>query len=211
MRLTAVAPLLPIRGPGVAVAPLLVFTLAVLLLAGIVHVATILLIPSYAVADGWSRLAAAAGQTRFAEIRADASDQEAIPGLDPLFVHGACRLDLSDTPAALSFSAGERFWSLALYDPAGTVVFSLNDRTSTEGALDMLVVDPAENAELRENPSRGNDQTIVVESPSDDLVALVRLYAPTANSRTEAKRIVAAAGCAPAPRTSRHDTRREPR
>ena len=192
-------PILPIRNPGGTMVRALVFALAVLLLAGIIHIATILLIPRYAVADGWSRLAAVAGAGAFTEIRSGAPDSQSVPGLDPLFLHGSCRIDLSEAPAALSFSAPERFWSLALLDSAGTVVFSLNDRTAADGRLDMLVVDPAENAALKENPTPGGDQTIVVQSPSDDLVALVRLYAPTANSRREAQGILAAAGCAAKP------------
>jgi uncharacterized membrane protein len=184
--------------PAVPLMPAFVFLLAVLLLAGAIHIVTIVLIPRYAQSDGWSRLANAAGENSFAEVVQRAENAEPIPGLDPLFIHGACRLNLEESPAALLLSARERFWSLALYNSAGRVVFSLNDRTAVEGELDMLVVNAVQNAELKENPPPGVDQTIVVESPTDNLIALLRLYSPTASSRDEARAILGEAQCTPA-------------
>lgn len=171
--------------------------LAVLLLAGIVHIAVVLTVPHVAPRNGWSRLAAVASASGFAA--APATGAGALPGLDPLFVHGACRLQLGAAPAGISFRARDRFWSLALYDRRGNVVFSLNDRTALDGRLDMLVVTPVQNAQLKESPPEDIDQTIVVESPGEDIVALLRLYAPTAAARREAEAIVAGAECAAAP------------
>ena len=112
---------------------------------------------------------------------------------------GACQIDLSDAPASITVDARERFWSVALYDPSGVIVFSLNDRTALEGRLDMTVVDPAQNARLKQAPSEEIEQTIVAESSSDDLIALLRLFAPTRTAQEEARRILARAECIPAP------------
>ena len=124
------------------------FVVATLLLAGAVHICTILLIPVLATSDGWSRLDALAGEEQFAETVAE-EPGAGVPGLDPLFVNGACRIRLQEAPAAITTGADDRFWSLALYDPQGTIIFSLNDRTAVDGRLDMLVVNPAQNATLR--------------------------------------------------------------
>jgi uncharacterized membrane protein len=175
------------------------FITGVLLLAGAVHISAILLVPAVAQNDGWSRLAAVAGAEGFAEIRVTGSRAANVIGLDPLFVNGACRLELAGAPAALAVEAGESFWSLALYDRQGTIVFSLNDRTALEGRLDMLVVTPAQSAELRHAPPPNIEQTVVVESQTDDLIALLRLFAPTANAQADAREMLAAAECIPAP------------
>ena len=149
-------------------------------------------------ADGWSRLAPFAGEDRFTEI--PVADAEAgVAGLDPLFVNGACRLDLADAPAGITVEARDRFWSLALYDPTGAIIFSLNDRTAIEGRLDMIVVNAAQNAKLKRAPSAEIEQTIVAESPSDDLIALLRLFAPTRTAQEDARRVLARAECLPAP------------
>jgi uncharacterized membrane protein len=173
------------------------FVAGTLLAAGAIHICAILLVPMFARSDGWSRLVPFAGEDKFAEIPLATSGQ--VAGLDPLFVTGACRLDLSDAPAGITVDARERFWSVALYDPSGVIVFSLNDRTALEGRLDMIVVDPAQNAKLKQSPSEEIEQTIVVESQSDDLIALLRLFAPTRTAQEDARRILARAECLPAP------------
>ena len=173
---------------------------ATFLLAGAVHISTILLVPAMAETDGWSRLEPLAGADRFAEIAAmGAGASGGVGGLDPLFVNGACRLRLGDAPAGLAVDARDRFWSLALYDPQGTIIFSLNDRTAVGGRLDMVVVNPGQNAQLQNSPPGAMDLTIVVESASDDLVALLRLFAPTESGREDARRVLAQAECLPAP------------
>ena len=188
----------PLYGRTSPLGGIAAFLLAVLFLGGAVHICAILLVPSFARQDGWSRLAKFAGEGRFIEVPVVGPRAAEIAGLDPLFVTGACRLTLEEAPAAITLAARERFWSLALYEPKGTIIFSLNDRTAVEGRLDMLVVNPGQNTVLRQQAPAASDQTIVVESQSNDLVALVRLFAPTAAAQAEARRIVAAAECAPA-------------
>lgn len=173
--------------------------IGIALLAGAIHIVVILLVPYFARADGWSRLAAHAGENRFAELPATGSAEEGVAGLDPLFVNGACRLHLEGAPAGITVDARDRFWSVALYDPQGTIVFSLNDRTAVQGRLDMIVVNPAQNALLREAPTSEIEMTITAESPSDELIAILRLFAPTGPGREDARRILRRSECLPAP------------
>ncbi len=177
--------------------------LATLLLAGIVHIVTILLVPHYSGADGWSRAATAAvneGWTPLASpTSSSASSQDSIPGLDPLFVHGLCKVAINEAPAILSLKAANRFWSLALHDRSGTVLFSLNDRTAVDGALEMLVVNSLDAERLKESPQADFEGMIIVESADAELIAVLRLYAPEPADRLVAKAQIAAAQCAPAP------------
>ncbi len=172
--------------------------LATLFVAGIVHILTILLVPHSAEADGWSRAAAVAGEEGWTPLVAPAQ-QAAIPGLDPLFVHGLCKLAIDDAPAVLSLDAADRFWSLALYNHSPTVIFSLNDRTAVDGALEMLVVSPLDAERLKESPPADFESMIVVESVDPELIAVLRLYAPEPADRLEAQQQIAAAQCTPAP------------
>lgn len=172
----------------------LAFLTGILLLAGTIHIGTILLVPAVAKSDGWSRLAAFAGQDRFAEIPVVGAG-DTVAGLDPLFVNGACRVQLGESPAGITVEARDRFWSLALYDRTGTIIFSLNDRTAVEGRLDMLVVNPAQGRELRRTTPAELERSIVVESQSNDVIALLRLFAPTDKAREEARRILGASEC----------------
>jgi uncharacterized membrane protein len=182
----------------VSVGAIATFVVGVTFLTAIIHICTIQLVPFMAESDGWSRLSAVAGEDRFVEVPAVGAEG-AVQGLDPLFVNAACRIRLDDAPVAIAVEARDRFWSLALLDPRGTIIFSLNDRTALAGRLDMLVVDPDQNTVLRASPPPGFDQLVVVESQSLDLIALIRLFAPTPSTQAEARRILAAAECVPEP------------
>ncbi len=172
--------------------------LATLLLAGIVHIVTILLVPHYSGADGWSRAAAAAVNEGWTPLTSPASSQDSIPGLDPLFVHGLCKVAINEAPAILSLEAANRFWSLALHDRSGSILFSLNDRTAVDGALEMLIVNSLDAERLKESPQADFEGMIIVESADTELIAVLRLYAPEPADRLEAKAQIAAAQCAPA-------------
>ncbi len=186
--------------PRIRFGGLIAFVTGTLLLAGAIHICTILLVPALAKEDGWSRLVPYAGQDQFAEIPdAGTSGAEGVAGLDPLFVNGACRIRLGEAPVGVTVDASDRFWSVALYDPKGVIVFSLNDRTAVEGKLDMLVVNAQQNVELKKSPTVEIEETIVAESPSDDLIALLRLFAPTPTARADARQILADSECLPAP------------
>jgi uncharacterized membrane protein len=181
--------------PGVSLGTPAAAMLAILFLAGSVHICAILLVPRFSPADGWSRLERVAGEDRFLEIDVRGGGA-GVAGLDPLFLNAACRLRLAENPAALTLEARDRFWSLALYDPQGTIIFSLNDRTAAEGRLDMLVLTPAASA-VRETLQPAYEDTIVVENQSEELIALLRLFAPTAASLEEARAILRRAECLP--------------
>ncbi len=190
----------------VPLGPVATFLAATLFLSGAIHICTIFLIPTVAESDGWSRLAAFAGEDEFTEVRtpvrrpgASTANAEAIAGLDPLFVTGACRVDLSGAPVGIGVDARDRFWSLALYDRKGTIIFSLNDRTAADGRLDMLVVTPAQNLQLKKNPPPNLEQMIVVESQATDLIALLRLFAPTPAAQGTARPTLGASECLPDP------------
>jgi uncharacterized membrane protein len=189
----------PARGIAGWAALIFWMLFAMLLVAGIVHITTVFLVPRYAPHDGWSRLSPILSERGWTVLKPDASGLDPVPGLDPLFLHAACRLDLASAPASLVLEAPERFWSAALYDRRGQVVFSLNDRTAAARALDMLVVTPGQNARLREGPREDVAETIIVESPASQLLALVRLYAPTPAARQQAEAALTRSVCAPAP------------
>lgn len=183
--------------PRFSISAIAAVTVGVLMAAGAIHIGAILLVPVFAEEDGWSRIVPYAGSDRFTEI--PVSPTGGVAGLDPLFVNGACRINLAEAPAGITVNARDRFWSVALYNPDDVIVFSLNDRTAIEGSLDMIVVNPAQNAELKRAATEDITLSIVAESPSDDLIALLRLFAPTKTAQEDARRIMAQAECLPAP------------
>lgn len=185
----------PFRDPNL-LRNVLASLLAVFFLTIAIHIIAVLLVPSFASNDGWTRLRSFTETGRFKAIP-DNQQPVVLSGLDPLFVHSACAISLAEAPAALSLTAQDSFWSLALYDSKSIAIFSLNDRTAQGGTLDMLVVNPVQNALLKENPPPDIADIIVVEAADNNLVAVFRLYAPTQELRQKAITAVNTAICEP--------------
>lgn len=154
------------------------------LVAVIVHIVVILLVPRFAPIDAWAKLSGVAAPWRFSEIARPAGAtggggaELALPNLDPRFGVIACLFDLADGPASIVAEGEVPFWSLAVFDRRGRNIYSLNDRIAIGGRLDLIVVNPAQRAQLRENPVDGLDRSILVRTDIRQGFVLVRALAP---------------------------------
>ena len=119
--------------------------------AGIVHIAVLLLLPLFSERDAWSRLAAAADL--YVMTAADGSDGSRPRSRRPIrfFRASACRFDLQDGPVRLKADGTVPFWSASIYDRGGQNVYNFNDRTAAGGALDFVIVTPAQMIEMRKD------------------------------------------------------------
>lgn len=159
--------------------------------AGIVHITTVLLMPAYAQRDAWAVVAQAAPlhdvrllARPWAPPRGDVPNQLQD---DPAFATAACRFDLADGPVALEGDGDVPFWSASVFDRSGRNVFSINDRTAIGRRLDVLVLDPAQEAQLKEASVTGFESAIKVVTPVAQGFVVLRAAAP---ERTQAARAV---------------------
>lgn len=144
--------------------------------AGIIHIVILFLLPRYTERNAWTRLAAIADP--YQTVRLDRISQDS-PGVsDPMFEAGACRFDLDD--GAVHIHAGGRvpFWSMSVYDRRGLNVYSLNDRTASDGILDFVVVSPAEMLSMRKELPPAFAKSIFVETDLDETIVVVRTFVP---------------------------------
>ena len=80
----------------------LLWLLGGLLLGGIVHLATVLLLPRTATQDAYTRLAATAPANSIAPLPAPTPDDAVLPFMDPAFATAVCRYDLAAGPLQAS-------------------------------------------------------------------------------------------------------------
>ncbi|MEO1397441.1 MAG: DUF1254 domain-containing protein [Pseudomonadota bacterium] len=150
-------------------------TLVSLVLAGIVHLLIILLIPSYATKDAWTRLAERSGIWSFTPVASPDLPVSVLPLVDPAFRMSACRFDLSEAPLRLASDGFAPFWSVAIFDRQGRNIYSFNDRTAIERRLSALVVNPVQMARLRKNPPPDAESAVLVETESSEGFVVVRV------------------------------------
>ncbi|MBN9074332.1 MAG: DUF1254 domain-containing protein [Rhizobiales bacterium] len=157
----------------------LLYALAAGLLgAGIVHIAVLLMLPEFSERDAWSRLGP--DSDIYAVHRIDGGPAaEVLRGFeDPLFYVSACRFDLEDGFAHIKAPGGAPFWSASVYGRNGRNLYSFNDRTATNGALDFVVVTPAQMIDIRKELPPALVSSVFVEADIGQGIAVVRTFVP---------------------------------
>lgn len=162
--------------------------------AGIIHIAILLMLPSYSERDAWSTLS---GQANYYTVaRLDPPDSAALIGtLDPLFDAAACRFDLRDGTVHITGEGEIPYWSISVYDRVGQNVFSLNDRSSTDGELDFVIATPEQMIDLRNALPVGYDRAVFVEADVNEGIVVVRAFAPDESWEPTVSRYLAGLDC----------------
>lgn len=153
--------------------------IAGLVLAGIIHITIILLIPSLATQDAWSKLVAAGSPWRITRLNeAGKNGSSLLSGTDPSFQTASCRFSLTDSPVVIRASGDLPFWSVAVFDRLGKNVYSFNDRTAIDQKLNLLILNSVQMSVLREDPPATIEQSIVVETQINEGFVLIRALQP---------------------------------
>ena len=119
--------------------------LAIAMVAGIVHIASLLLLPRVAPDDAFARLSAFArpGTVRVLPPAASASDP--LPGRDPTLATAICLYDLDDGPLRVSAALDDQdFVALTLHARSGVAFYGLTDRAGNDGRLDLVIMTAAQ-------------------------------------------------------------------
>lgn len=103
--------------------------------------------------------------------------------LDPDLSYAICRLDLSGGPGEVTGTLPVAFWSLAVYDKFGTVLYSTTNRDGIGQTLDLGIFDPAQTRLLAEQKIDIAPGLLIVEARTDDVFVLVRLAPPHPSMR----------------------------
>ncbi len=153
---------------------LIYLSLVTAILGLVVHVLIILLIPSFALKDAWAKIGLESGDGYFKLVEPKNIKDALLPMTDPAFQIAACRYDLADQPMRISASGDLRFWSVAVFDRNGRNIYSLNDRTSVDGALSLIIVNAVQMAQIRKDAPEEISDAILVEAARPKGFVLIR-------------------------------------
>lgn len=165
--------------------------------AALLHLVIVLLLPDFSERDAYTRILAEGEIHRFYRLK-ERPDEAGLTQDDPFLDVAACAYDVSEAPVRLTApNGGVPFWSLGLYDQSSNEVFSINDRTSAGGVLDVVIATPAQMTTLRKALPQAISQSILVETQQTDGYAVLRSLAPQKSLADVASQFLAKAGCAP--------------
>lgn len=186
----------PLTRLGGALRGWLLATLAGLVLAGIVHIVTILLIPRLSESDAASAylLLGATGRTEL--VTGPGRGLAELRDADPAVATAACSYDLSGGPMRIVARTGPVPLGLTLHRRGGGVLYAVTDRAAIRGVIEFILLTEEQ---LAERLTRDGDGQAVRELRivSDTLEGLVvaRALAQRPSDRADAEALAASVEC----------------
>lgn len=182
------------RGDRIIAAAL--WALALLFVAAIVHLATILAMPRLSPADAWSRLEALAPEGTLHVLDRVEPGREALRLNDPATLVGVCRYDLAEGPLRLRAPVtGEGLLTFSFRARDNLAFYAMTDRAAFRGVIDLLVVNAAQLADLEES-DEDSPQELRLVSPTAKGYVYIRSLAPSPGRAAEAEARLRAVQCA---------------
>jgi uncharacterized membrane protein len=165
------------------------------LLGGIVHLATIIVLPRTATQDAYSRLSPIAPVNSVMTLPEPTPEKAIMPLMDPAFASAICRYDLSQGPMKLTVPVGLAYTSVSFYTNRDIAYYAINDRSAGRRAIELDLMTQAQRAEMPEDEEITAADRLIVESPSLTGIIAIRALAPDAGLMPMAKRTIDAARC----------------
>ena len=151
-----------------------------LLLGGIVHLSSVLLLPRTATQDAYTRLAAAVPANSIVPLPAPTPDDAVLPFMDPAFAIAVCRYDLAAGPLKLRVPVSQAYTSVSFYTRNGVAYYAINDRAAGRRIIELDLMTAQQRADLPDDEEVTAADRLIVESPTATGLILVRALRPRA-------------------------------
>ncbi len=174
---------------------LLLWSLGAILLGGIVHLSTVLLMPRAATQDAYARLAPLTPVNTVVPIATPTAEASIMPFMDPAFAAAACRYDLSDGSLKLNAPVSQAYTSVTFYTRNSVAYYAINDRAAGRRSIELDLMTPEQHAQLPEEEDVTAADRLIVESPTKTGLIVLRALAPEPGLMPMARRALAGAQC----------------
>jgi len=155
-------------------------TLVGLVGAALIHLAIVLMLPQLSANDVWRQVET--NTELDTPFRLDHAGNgvgiAAARSLDSLFAVVACRYDLSNGVFSVTTPDSSDFWSVAVFDDYGRILFSANDRIVASGDLDLAVALPLQLRVLQQTPRAEYADAILTEADRNEGFVVIRVFRP---------------------------------
>jgi uncharacterized membrane protein len=169
--------------------------MAALLLGGIVHLSTVLLLPKLASQDAYARVSAFAPVNSVIAIPSPSPDKAVMPFMDPAFAVSVCRYDLSRGPLKFSVPISQAYTSVSFYTRADVAYYASNDRAAGRRVIELDLMTSAQRADLPEDEEVTRADRLIVTSPTNAGLIVIRALTPEPGWVPAARGALAAAQC----------------
>ncbi len=165
--------------------------------AALLHLVIVFSLPQFSQRDAYTRILAEGESHRFYRL-GEKPDRAGLAKEDPMVEMAACSFDVSEAPVRLTAVSGNvPFWSLGVFDASSNELFSINDRTSADNILDVVIGTPAQLTILRKSLPRDFSKAVLVETQHAEGYAVLRSLATHRSVKGLVSQFLDQASCAP--------------
>ena len=177
----------------------LLWLLGGVLLGGVVHLATVLLLPSMATKDAYSRLAPLTPVNKVVPVPAPSPDKATMPFMDPAFAMAVCRYDLTDAPLKFSVPISQAYTSVSFYTRSDIAYYAINDRAAGRRVIELDLMTTDQHNDLPDNEEITAADRLIVESPTNTGLIVIKALAAEPGLLASAQNLLVSAKCQPQP------------
>jgi len=165
------------------------------LLGGVVHLATIFILPRTADHDAYSRLASIAPVNTVVAVPLPTPEKAAMPFMDPAYASAICRYDLSQGPLKLTVPVSLAYTSVSFYTRRDVAYYAINDRSAGRRAIELDLMTAEQHGELPEDENVTAADRLIVESPTLTGLIAIRALAPEPELMATTQAAIAGSQC----------------
>jgi uncharacterized membrane protein len=173
----------------------LLWTLGAVLLGGIVHLATVLVLPAAATQDAYSRLVPLTKVNAVVPLPAPTADASIMPFMDPAFTTAVCRYDLTSGAIKLNVPLSQAYTSATFYTRNSVAYYAIDDRAAGRRAIELDLMTPEQHAQVPEEEDVTAADRLIIESPTATGLIVLRALASEPGLMPMARRSLADARC----------------
>jgi len=176
---------------------MVLWLLGAVLLGGIVHLATVLLLPNLATQDAYARVSAIAPVNAVVPLPPPTPETAIMPFMDPAFAVSVCRYDLSRGALKFTVPISQAYTSVSFYTRGDVAYYAINDRAAGRRVIELDLMTVVQRADLPENEDITRADRLIVTSPTTRGLIVIRALTPEAGWTPAARNALAAARCRP--------------
>ena len=165
------------------------------LLGGVVHLATVIILPRTATQDAYARLTPVAPVNTVVALPIPSPEKAIMPFMDPAFASAVCRYDLSEGPLKLTVPVSPAYTSVSFYTRYDVAYYAINDRAAGRRVIELDLMTAAQHEQVPEDEEITAADRLIVESPTPTGLIAIRAMAPEPGLMPAAQGAVAASRC----------------
>jgi uncharacterized membrane protein len=173
----------------------LLLILGGVLLGGIVHLATVIILPRTATQDAYARLSPIVPVNTAVSLPAPTPEKAVMPFMDPAFASAVCRYDLSQGPLKLTVPVSPAYTSVSFYTRNDVAYYAINDRAAGRRVIELDLMTTAQHDQVPEDEEITAADRLIVESPTPTGLIAIRAMAPEPGLMKAAQAAIGAARC----------------